>query len=392
MAKPTESILKNLYPHVAKQIQANMTGYKKVLSKFMNDRHEDLYDIGPCTRIFFGQSDIDDYFEKTKIDINKAKSAIQQTYYGTIANFSPICAKDPFTICVLCTIRYFLLKKNTKETELAALYLAFSGKFYPSVHYGSFPKFVPNEHREVMEYVINNMLSNKYDLKTQGSTIGAVRSIVNTWLKTYDDRFKDFDDTDVVYVLDQLRNRLASFIKNIATLYYDAYDNKDAYLTYDSDNLSDDNYHLADSDSFKAERAIESAVNYITTSAVNYKYCKMAADNNVRTDEIKSIIESLMNNKESLIDIRELIRILVYSYYAQSKRKDVRDIDFITFSLAPKPNSKDKNYLRQKEILEDMLNENSPAYKRRKSRTATRLSYHKAVLTYFVLVIHNASK
>jgi predicted nucleic-acid-binding protein len=260
------------------------------------------------------------------------------------------------------------------------------------VHYGSFPKFVPNEHREVMEYVINNMLSAKYDLKTQGSTIGAIRSIVKTWMTTYASRFKDFDDTDAVYVLDQLRNRIASFIKNIASLYYDAYENKDAYLTYDSDSLSEDDYHLADNDSFKAERAIEKAVTYITTSSVNYSYCKAAADNNVRTDEIKSIIESILNDKDSIIEIRELVRLIVYSYYAQSKRKDVRDIDFITFTLSAKPNSKDKNYLRQKDILEDLLSENSTAYTRRRSRLATKLSYHKAVLTYFTLVIHNANK
>jgi predicted nucleic-acid-binding protein len=392
MAKPTESLLTNLYPHVAKQLAANMTGYKKVLSRFMDARHNDLYDIGPCTRIPFGQTDIDDLFNTVKIDINKAKDAIQKTYYGTIANFSPICAKDPFTVTALCILRYFIIKKNDKEAELAALYLAFSGKFYPSVHYGSFPKFVPNEHREVMEYVINNMLSAKYDLKTQGSTIGAIRSIVKTWMTTYASRFKDFDDTDAVYVLDQLRNRIASFIKNIASLYYDAYENKDAYLTYDSDSLSEDDYHLADNDSFKAERAIEKAVTYITTSSVNYSYCKAAADNNVRTDEIKSIIESILNDKDSIIEIRELVRLIVYSYYAQSKRKDVRDIDFITFTLSAKPNSKDKNYLRQKDILEDLLSENSTAYTRRRSRLATKLSYHKAVLTYFTLVIHNANK
>ena len=36
------------------------------------------------------------------------------------------------------------------------------------------------------------------------------------------------------------------------------------------------------------------AMTYITTHTVNYKFCKMASDSNIKTDEIKSIIESIM--------------------------------------------------------------------------------------------------
>ena len=51
-----------------------------------------------------------------------------------------------------------------KELEQSCTYLAFSGKFYPSLHYGSFPLSCPSEHRPVMDYVINNRLSRKFDL------------------------------------------------------------------------------------------------------------------------------------------------------------------------------------------------------------------------------------
>ena len=52
------------------------------------------------------------------------------------------------------------------------IYLSFSGKFYPSIHYGLFPKFPPSEYRHIMEYVVNNKLNNKYDLKREGSVFG----------------------------------------------------------------------------------------------------------------------------------------------------------------------------------------------------------------------------
>ena len=74
------------------------------------------------------------------------------------------------------------------------------------------------------------------------------------------------------------------------------------------------------------------------------------------------------------------------------EEKDIKDIDFITFSITPKPNSKNPGVLRQKEIIESFLSENSPAYRKRRSREATKNSYHKSILTYFVLLIHNANK
>ena len=47
-----------------------------------------------------------------------------------------------------------------KELDLALVNLAFSGKYYPSIWYRSFPTVAPQEH--IMEYVVNNKLSNKY--------------------------------------------------------------------------------------------------------------------------------------------------------------------------------------------------------------------------------------
>ena len=90
--------------------------------------------------------------------------------------------------------------------------------------------------------------------------------------------------------------------------------------------------------------------------------------------------------------INELISLIVTIYFENSKTKDVRDIEFISFTVKAKPNSKDKNVLRQNEIIEKLLSENSMSYNRRKSRLATKLSYNRAVLTYFTLLINQANK
>ena len=74
------------------------------------------------------------------------------------------------------------------------------------------------------------------------------------------------------------------------------YADKDRYLAYDSDNLGEDNYRLADNDSLKIEREVENSVNYFNTTATNYAFCKIASDKNVKTDEIKMIIDSIMSD------------------------------------------------------------------------------------------------
>ena len=181
-------------------------------------------------------------------------------------------------------------------------------------------------------------------------------------------------------------------MKNIATQYYQVYNDKDAYMTYDSDSPDPDDFRLADNDSLKAENAVSKAMDYITNNTIDYRFCKMSSDQNVKTEEIKTIIESIVTNQDNLDTILELIRIIVSMYFAQSKNKDVRDIDFITFTIRAKPNSKDKNELRKREIIEHWLDSNSPAYRRRKNRLVTKISYNKAVLTYFTLIIQTANK
>ena len=391
MAKNTDVLVKQLYPKVANSLDRGLNRYKSCISRFIGNRNKELFDIAPCDRIYFGQTDLDDFYISlgiTEVDIRKV---LEGTYYYHIAAFNPRAAKDEFIVAQMMVIRYFFLKKKEKELELSLIYLAFSGKFYPSIHYAMFPKVQPSEHRYVMEYVVNNELSQKYDLKSQGNVIGAIKSICKTWITSYEKRFKEMDDEDVVYLIQQLHNRIKSFMKNIASLYYKAYEDKE-YLTYDSENHSEEGYRLVGTDSTKAQKAIEKTMTVITSSDINYKLCKMASNNDVHTEEVKSIIESIMNDKDSLVEIRELVTLIICTYFEQSKTKDIRDIDFITFSVAPKPNSKDPHILRQKEIVENWLEDGSPAYRKRKNRLATKNSYFRSVFVYFTLLIHNANK
>lgn len=388
--KDTTAIISKIYPEVESKMKSNLNKYKQYISRFMSARRNLLYSNMPSQQIYFSQSDVDDFFKSTGIDFNKVKVALKETYYANIANFNPRYAKDECTVAMLCVIRYFKLKNMKKELELALINMAFSGKYYPSIWYGSFPVTAPNEH--VMEYVVTHVLTNKFDIVREGNVVGAVKSVATTWCNSYNQRFKDFHDDDCVYLIQQLHNRLRSFMSNIAEKYYEVNSNKDFYITYDSDDVSEDKYHLADSDSFRMSRVVASTMNGINTHGIDYRICKMATNDLIRLDELKSIIENIINNNENIPLIEEYITLLVVTYYQQSKTKDVRDLDFVSFSIKPKPNTKDKYILRQKELMDLILINNSEHFARRRNRAATESAYYRAINAYFALIIQNYNK
>lgn len=396
----THAIRTKLWPLIETAFDkpATKSAYKKLVNDFISNRTESLYDTLPCDRILCSEGEMDKIFDVLKVKKQEVKSIISETYYGDIDNFNPLAAKHEFTITMLMIIRYWLFKDNpnktsnikiSKDCELALIHLAFSGKFYPSVHYRSYPAVTPARH--IMEYVVNNKLTKKFDLTTEGSVIGAIKSVASTWLNTYYDRFKKLDDEDVVYLVQQLHSRIGSFTKNIATEYYDVYDDKDLYIAYSSDSYDGDDFHLADSDTLKVSRCTEKTVNAINANGIDYRICKMCSNQDITPNECKAVIESIIGNKENIMEIKELVSLMISLYFA-SGETDVSDIKFITTAIAPKPNAKQKEILRLKEIIEGWLCESGTAYMRRRSRDATRNAYERCVRMYFALMIHNANR
>lgn len=381
-----------IYPVVEKSMKVNKNKFRGVVQKYIETRADELYAIAPYTRIYFRAEEEAAFWKAVNINPKDITTMLSHTYYWEM-NFNPRAAKDEFTMVMMNVIRYFLKTKDQKNAELASIYLAFSKKFYPSIHMGLAPNFEPDKYRYVMDYVVNNMLSQKFDLKREGSVFGAVRSICITWLNTYKDiLIVDLDDEDMKDIIQQLHGRIKSFLANIMNLYYKAYADKDKYITYDSDSEEQDSYRLADNDSLKAARYVENTMNRITMNSVDYNLCKMASDSNVKVNEVKSIIESIQDDPNNIPEIKELVSILITEYMVNSKDKDVGSIEFVSKSIASKPNTKNKNIIRQKEIIEHWLDENSAQYRKRKSREATKSSYYKSVLTYYVLQINKANK
>ena len=381
-----KDIITKVEPVVIKAYNANKNAIKKVIGDYITSKYEGMYASSPYDRLAF--NDFDNFWKAIKLRESDIEALMSNCYFMSINNFNPRAAKSPFVAVMILCIRTALKVNDQKMAELLAIYLAFSGQFYPSIHSGSW-KYLPN--KEVMEYIVNNKLSNKYDLKKIGTVFGTVRNICLTWLNTYKKQLtsSDMDDTEYTILVQQLHDRLKSFIKNIATLYYE---NKDNYMNYARDNMDPEDFKLRDTNSTLAEKYTSMAVNYMTTRDVSYKFCGMVADSNVSKDEIKSIMSSIFHNKDNIEDLRMVTNIIITDFMRAYPDEPISGIKFLTYSMATKPNTKDKDLIKVRETIVKWLNENSVDYVRRKSRQPTATSYYKSVLKMLCLCINAAAK
>lgn len=386
----TSVIREDVYPVVAESLDKNSNKFKNAIAKFFNNRHKEIHDIAPYTIIYYNKSDRDDMFNSLSLTETQIDKLLQKGYFYS-RNINPACMKDPTTEVIFCAIRYFLLHDKRKDAELVTAYLLFSGKFYPSIHNGFWKVGV---NRQVMDFVVNNMLSDKFDLKKEGSIFKAISKLGITWLDTYINDIKKLDDDDDVKILlQQLRDREKSFIKNIARLYYEADENR-LYLNYETDSVGEDNYRLTDNDSATAARITEAAVSVMTSQRVSLDICNKCRNENVKPLDIKDIMEAILSEKNNISRVRRVTNILICDYLANgrsSSNKKVGGIEFVEYSLKAKPNTKNPLMIELKQTITNWLDEVSTEYRRRKSREATANNYYKSVLKYIVLIIVKVS-
>jgi len=384
--KMTNVIATELYKFIEDKIAKNENKYKAHLANFFNKNHDIMYDIGPYDIIYYTKTDINNLFNSLGITEDQVAKILEGCYwYGKDIN--PPCVKEPYVEVIMVIILYFLKHKKQKEAEISIIYLAFSGKFYASLFAKWFP-IPPSKYRSTMDYVVNNMLNDKFDLKTTGSVFGAIRKLAITTLETYKNEIlTDCEDEDIKYFVQQLRDRESAFLNKIAKLYYNAFENK-YYLNYESDNVTDaDEFRITDSDATIAARITENAVNFMLVNNVDLSICNEFKDANLRPTELRDIIEAIVSDKHNINQMYRVCNILICDFMRNNHGVRVDNIAFIEYSLKEKPNSKDKYIIELQEIIMSWLDENSPNYRRRKSRKATAIAYRKAIKYYFIRII-----
>lgn len=380
-------LCKKLYPVIADKLDSNTNKFMKHISNFFNKNHDKIYDIATYDNIYHGQLDIDDMFKSLDISEKEVLAIIKDCYFFNVPGINPQCVKEPYVETLMMAIRYYLKKNDERKAEIVGIYLAFSGKFYASIFSSAYTTAPPSKYKAVMDYVINNMLTDKFDLKREGTVFGAVKSMVITWLNTYKKQLtsESSNDEDFKMCIQQLRDRMKSFIYNIMELYYEAYKSK-AYMNYETDNQDPDDFHLADNDAYKASRLTEKVINYMTSNKVSLQVCNMCKDKYVKATEICEIMEAILSKNDNIPVLKKIISIIICDFLRKYPNGDVKSVDFVSYTIKAKPNSKDKYLVELKDSISMLLDDNSIAY-RRKSKERKQ-SYYRAILMYFTLIIN----
>lgn len=383
MVNDSNYIIKSLYPIVEKALNTNANKFINNINSFMNKNHNDLYAIAPYKIILFGKTEVDNIYKSLGFTEQDILPALVNIWYWDKPH-NPGCAKEPYILVLYCCVRYFLKKKDVTNTNKAALFLAFSGKIYASCHAWAW-KYPPK--KEILDYVINNMMTNKFDLKKEGNLIKTIAKLSQTWIDAYGDIILDDEssDKDVSDLLQQIRDRVKSMLNNIRELYIEAYNDK-LYLNYETDDLDPDSFRLTSSDATLAARLTEAAMNVMVSQKVSMRICQSCANENVKAIDVKDIMEIVLGDKENLPKVRRVLNIIICDFMTNNPGKRVGSPIFITYTKKAKPNTKSAIIIELKETLYNWL-EMDPTYRARKQRPATQNNYYKAILMYFTLVI-----
>lgn len=383
-------MIDEIYPIIEKQAKSGrISNVKSCIQKFIQTRHKELYDYAPIDRIYFRKQDVNDFFKAINIKQNDITNIMKNLYYYNKEELQ--ACKDEFSLTCIMLLRYLLKNKQSDKsiTELVYMYLSFSGKFYASCHATWFRHYTPK--REVMDYVVNYMLSQKFDLARTGSVWGAIKELTITWINSYSEELcSEITDERVVYLIHQLHNRIYAFLRNIAKLYYEAYEKK-LYLNAESDNYEEDKYRIAHNNSTIISNIAENTMIYFTTTQINISICYSCAGSGVDPYELKAIFENILNDNDSISDLRTVIIILLADFIRRyPEEKEITGAKFIAHSISMKPNTKDKDILQLKNIILTWLN-NSARYRSIKTQ-ATKNNYYKGLLSYIAITINRANK
>ena len=383
-------ILDELYPLVKSKLDNKSIERKFIsnIAQFFNAKSTQINDIAPYTNIYFNQSDLDKLFKSIDITEKEVIDILSKCWFWD-QDIRPKCTKEPYVEVLMCAIRYYIISNNIKYTEMVTIYTLFSGKFYASI-YSSLWRFPVNP--SIMDYVINNNLSDKYDLKKEGTVFKAIKKLANTYLDKYskDIASRDHSDNDFKNNIQQLRDREKSFLGNIFTSYIEAAESK-SYLNYETDNLDPDKFRITDNDSAKASRITESAIGILTTQKVSREYCNNAHDSRVKSEQVQSILENIiLSDKNNIPQLKRVINIMICDFMSGNPGVPVNSAAFLSYAITAKPNTKNDLVIEMKTTILSWL-EQDAVYRKRSATKATAISYYRSIVCYLAQVIMKAA-
>ena len=378
----TSVITNTLYPTVSKVLsnQQNVQSFVSIVNKYVDMNIDKLSTIGPTKRILFTDVDRDHVYNLIGLNKQMITKAVSETTY--IKNNT--IPADPFNIIMTLIIRFFKINKKEKEMNAAIIYMTLS--MYPSIHFKYF-RFEPNE--QIMEYTINN-LSNRFKLRQNNNLF---ITLVDTTVKSdthYSQELIRGNDKDIADYILSYKTRLNGIMKNISEEFYKAH-KEGKYFNYEEDVDSEDNFQVADNNSYLISRISDAVTMNLSVNGPNEKIVILSAKlGNVSINELRNTVHSICTKKETNNDIKEVVKAILYLYLfdGNNTKEDLYSTKFLAFSLEvyKKANTQNPNIVTIKTILDKWLNAYSATY-RKTNAVSTINGFRKALFVFFVFTI-----
>lgn len=378
--KHEETFIKNVGPVIT------------VISNFINRSLEPLSAKGPSRRILFTDSDVDALFLAAGIEKKEVSETIKTC---KLIDSKWHILNNPFNImCIALTICYYKNEKafpssKYKMSPHLITNLFITLRFYSSMQIRQFP-YDPDE--EIMDRTIDS-LNNKFTLKKYNNMFETIRYISDSNFTNMELQFKKGHDKDIINIINNLANRLSSFIKNVSKEFYKNYKehNKSEVESIIREDDEGDQYvgELTNVSSEIENSTRKIRLKVVADSTPNYRLLSLACKRTMMsTNKMQIIIDKIRESNDELL-YKLLRNIIAYYIITYKKAKyDIKSENFITtmFKIYNVSNTKDVNVIAIKNILDELLKKYSTDYLKT-SRVATVSNMRSCIYYYFVLYI-----
>lgn len=393
-----------LYPTVQKALsdKSNQMKFKSNIDKFLSDNIDKLNVMGPLRAIAFSKADIENVYQCTGLDpkeISKVTNIMKKSRAGGAGGANNIFV-TPLYVAVTLATRFFIiekskLKKNDTSKEAREVddqlkrcvyYISIS--MYALLQKKYYPKCEPNP--AIMEYAISNMIE-KNRIKQTGSMLDTIVITGQGCLDFYFDKLKVGDDESITQYISAVRTRINSIIRKITNAYQDAFKERQ-YIQMEKEDMSDDSFYQADSNSQFIERTTNKVVQTLIVNGPDMKLVEVAAKNNeISVSNLRSYMSSLCSEKYQgeLSKLVESLFILFFSS-KESQSYTMRDIGtdkflFFAFSIYSKANTNNEHIVKVKSILDKWMDD-LDVYKKSGAKTTIQAT-RRAIYMFIVMSI-----